>query len=322
MPAERRAIVPTPTTVQLVFNTVAARPRHRGCGRPSPRPGPPAIAQDLTGRLVRRRRCRDLAGAVAVASGRTRTRPWPRRPSSGPTTAAADALAAAGYRRDGLYASRDGAVLRLTLGYPSGNPRLAAAARTIQRQLGLIGIEIDLLADTSSALIENRVAAGTVDLALLTLPRGHLGHGVGRLGVRLSGQRSAGHRLNGDPRPDLVPRVLAPRVDAHRVEAHRVKRPPSQGPPSRRQARRRPRRPARRRRHREPATCPDTATRRHNSSWCRRSAGQVTCRTPTRSSGPNCRYSPSSNRCPSSPCPSPCVACWTVRTRAGCGPGR
>ena len=73
---------------------------------------------------------------------------------------------------DGLYVSKDGQVLRLTLGYPSGDPRLAAAARTIQQQLGLIGIEIDLLPDAAPALVQTRIATGTVDLALLSMPRG------------------------------------------------------------------------------------------------------------------------------------------------------
>jgi ABC-type transport system substrate-binding protein len=73
---------------------------------------------------------------------------------------------------NGLYASKEGEILRLTLGYPSGDPRLAAAARTVQRQLGVIGIEIDLLPDASPTLVETRIAAGTVDLALLSLPRG------------------------------------------------------------------------------------------------------------------------------------------------------
>ena len=64
---------------------------------------------------------------------------------TGNLTVATDELAAAGYVNNGLYASKDGDILRLTLGYPSGDPRLAAAARTIQRQLGVIGIEVDLL---------------------------------------------------------------------------------------------------------------------------------------------------------------------------------
>jgi ABC-type transport system substrate-binding protein len=85
---------------------------------------------------------------------------------------AQNALTNAGYLRNGLYATRNGEVLRLTLGYPSGNPRLAAAARTVQRQLGSIGIEVDLLADNAPSLLETRVAAGTLDLALVAVPRG------------------------------------------------------------------------------------------------------------------------------------------------------
>jgi ABC-type transport system substrate-binding protein len=83
-----------------------------------------------------------------------------------------DRLAAAGYSRNGLYVSKAGEVLRLTLGYPNGDPRLADAARSIQHQLGLIGIEIDLLADSSTDLINTRIASGGIDLALIMLPRG------------------------------------------------------------------------------------------------------------------------------------------------------
>ena len=35
----------------------------------------------------------------------------------------------------------------------------------------MIGIEVDLLPDASTSLVQTRIAAGTVDLALLTLPR-------------------------------------------------------------------------------------------------------------------------------------------------------
>jgi len=86
--------------------------------------------------------------------------------------AANSGLAAAGYLRNGLYVSRNGEVLRLVLGYPSGDPRLVAAARTIQRQLGSIGIEIDLLPDAAPNLVETRIATGAIDLALLAVPRG------------------------------------------------------------------------------------------------------------------------------------------------------
>ena len=88
-------------------------------------------------------------------------------------SAAVAGLASAGYTRDGLYATKEGEVLRLTLGYPSGDLRLAAAARTLQAELGSVGIEVDLLADTASNLIETRMATGTFDLALVRLPRGY-----------------------------------------------------------------------------------------------------------------------------------------------------
>ena len=111
-------------------------------------------------------RSTDSTGTSAAGDGGTSS------PVSTGEQVARDELAAAGYLRNGLYVSRDGEILRLTLGYPSGDPRLAAAARTIQRQLGLIGIEIDLLPDAAPNLVETRIASGAIDLALLAVPRG------------------------------------------------------------------------------------------------------------------------------------------------------
>ena len=80
-------------------------------------------------------------------------------------------LAAAGYGRVGAYYDRAGQVLRLTLGYPAGSTEIAAAATQVQRQLGELGVEIDLVRLDSRTLTA-RVAAGQVDLALLFVPRG------------------------------------------------------------------------------------------------------------------------------------------------------
>jgi len=172
IPAERRTTVPLPATTQLIFNTTT--------GPTSSADLRAAIAAGISQALVRT----DLSGgwvdgAVAVSS-------QVRLPAQGaepdPATSAAavtadaitaqESLTAAGYLRNGLYATRNGEVLRLTLGFPTGNPRVSAAARTIQRQLGSIGIEVDLLADNAPSLLETRVAAGTLDLALVAVPRG------------------------------------------------------------------------------------------------------------------------------------------------------
>jgi ABC-type transport system substrate-binding protein len=171
IPADRRTVVPSPASVQLVFNTAA--------GATSVRQVRAAIAAALTPSVL----AADLTagwpgGGAAVSSQVSLPSETPEQSADGPvpgtgdlTVAAAD-LTAAGYVNNGLYASKAGEILRLTLGYPSGDPRLAAAARTVQRQLGAIGIEVDLLPDASPNLVETRIAAGTVDLALLSLPRG------------------------------------------------------------------------------------------------------------------------------------------------------
>jgi ABC-type transport system substrate-binding protein len=168
IPADRRTVVPSPASVQLVFNTAAgatSEPQVRSAIAAGLTPS--VLAADLTagwesgGQAVSSQvslPVEDSAGQVPIVTGNL--------------TAAADELAAAGYVNNGLYASKGGEILRLTLGYPSGDPRLAAAARTIQRQLGVIGIEVDLLPDASTSLLETRTAAGALDLALLTLPRG------------------------------------------------------------------------------------------------------------------------------------------------------
>ncbi len=171
IPPDRRAVVSTPATVQLVFNTAAGAtsdPQVRSAIAAGLTPS--VLAADLTAGWQ--------SGGATVSSQVTLPSEEPAQQTSGPgvvtgnlAVAAAD-LAAAGYVNNGLYASKAGEILRLTLGYPSGDPRLAAAARTVQRQLGVVGIEVDLLPDASPNLVETRIAAGTVDLALLSLPRG------------------------------------------------------------------------------------------------------------------------------------------------------
>ena len=169
IPAERRALVPAPATVQLIFNTVSgatADARVRA-----------AMAAGLTISMVNKELTAGWAegGAAVTSQVRLPSESTSEHAASAVLSdreAARESLAQAGYVGDGLYVSKDGQVLRLSLGYPSGDPRLAAAARTIQQQLGLIGIEIDLLPDASPALVQTRIATGTVDLALLSVPRG------------------------------------------------------------------------------------------------------------------------------------------------------
>ena len=172
IPADRRTVVPTPASVQLVFNTAAGAtsvPQVRGAIAAGLTPS--VLAADLTAGW--------RSGGAAVSSQVSLPSEEPGQSADGPADrhrrtwrSPPQDLAAAGYVNNGLYASKAGEILRLTLGYPSGDPRLAAAARTVQRQLGVIGIEVDLLPDASPNLVETRIAAGTVDLALLSLPRG------------------------------------------------------------------------------------------------------------------------------------------------------
>ena len=172
VPADRRAVVPIPATAQLVFNTASGVTAEQGV-RAAIVAGiaPATVSADLTGGWI--------PGGAAVTSQVT----LPAAQVAGETPAAptiptddaavaGEELTSAGFVRDGLYAARRGEVLRLTLGYPSGDPRMATAAHTLQRQLGLVGIEIDLVADATPDLIETRIAAGAIDLALITLPRG------------------------------------------------------------------------------------------------------------------------------------------------------
>jgi ABC-type transport system substrate-binding protein len=169
VPADRRTTVATPSSIQLVLNTQRGPTADRSVRT--------AIAAGLN---------LDQLSAELTAGWPDGGRPVASQvalpvedatDSSPPivtddAAAAADDLAAAGYTRNGLYVARQGEVLRLTLGYPSGQPRMAAAARQIRDQLGAVGIEVDLLPDAAPDLIENTVATGDLDLALVNLPRG------------------------------------------------------------------------------------------------------------------------------------------------------
>ncbi len=170
VPADRRTVVPAPVTLQLVFNTASGDTASTNVRAAiAAAVNQPLLAVDLTAGW--------LDGGSPVASQVRLPSQLPSRsfppPSvgTGDAAAARAALRAAGYTGNGLYVTKDGRVLRLTLGYPRGDSRLAAAARSIQRQLGAVGIEVDLLADATTTLINSRMAGGTLDLGLIAVPR-------------------------------------------------------------------------------------------------------------------------------------------------------
>lgn len=184
VPADRRTTVAAPATVQLVFDTdpsVAGRPTADLAVRQAivQAIGLEGVAADLgdgraAGMLPVTSQVR-LPSTTRSAEATDLVGDWsePGVPvPTGDPAAARQRLGAAGWTTDGLYATRGGEVLTLTLGYPSGHRRLAAAARTLQSDLGAAGIQVVLLADAGPTLLETRVAGGTVDLALVTVPRG------------------------------------------------------------------------------------------------------------------------------------------------------
>lgn len=180
VPQDRRVTIPAGASVQLVFNAVGGPAADRDV-RTAIAAGinQAAVSIDLTdGWLAGGRAVRSQVQLPSqVSPGQESNGPVSNEPvrppiATGDPAVAQAALTAAGYTRIGLYATRAGQVLRMTLGYPSSDPRLAAAARTVQRQLGSIGVEVDLLPDSLPDLVDTRMADGTVDLALVSVPRG------------------------------------------------------------------------------------------------------------------------------------------------------
>jgi ABC-type transport system substrate-binding protein len=87
--------------------------------------------------------------------------------------AAGRLLDAAGWVRGaGVYRSRDGQPLQLTLGFPAGDESLAAAAQTVQSELGAVGIDVVLQRTDAATLLSTALPTGAVQLALLERPRG------------------------------------------------------------------------------------------------------------------------------------------------------
>ncbi|MGI8416092.1 MAG: ABC transporter substrate-binding protein, partial [Nakamurella sp.] len=167
VPAARRVAVALPASIQLVFDTArgpSASPLVRAAVARGLSAAP--ITEALTGsRPAALRPVTSMvqlpseAGAVLGAG----------RPAADAAAAAAD-LRSAGYVTSGLSATKDGTPLRISLGYPTGDPRLAATAVVVQEELGAIGIEVDLLSDTAQGIV-GRLTTGGIDLALLTVQR-------------------------------------------------------------------------------------------------------------------------------------------------------
>ncbi len=170
VPEDRRVRVPLPATVQLIFNTVDG-----ATSDPAVRTAA-ATALDLD-------RLRDklsgdrpdgmlpVASMVSLPAQSPAPHASPPLAATGDPAAAKATLAASGYDVSGLYVRHGQRVLRLTLGFPTRDVRMAAAAREIQRELGRAGIEVDLLADAAGPLITSRAATGALDLLLVTVPR-------------------------------------------------------------------------------------------------------------------------------------------------------
>ena len=170
VPADRRVRVPLPATVQLIFNTTSG-----STSDPAVRT---AIATTLDLDRLRDKLSGGRPGGMlpvgsmvslpAQSAGGSVTPPL--KATDDPARAK-ELLAAAGYDVSGLYVRQGDTVLRLTLGFPTRDARMAAAAREIQQELGRAGIEVDLLADAAGPLITARAATGALDLLLVTVPR-------------------------------------------------------------------------------------------------------------------------------------------------------
>ena len=166
VPAARRTQVAEPGAVQLVFDT-----RSGPTAEPVVRQ---AIGLGLDAAPVRAALAGGPGGAVLPVDEMVgwKGAPAPTTPlAAGRPDAAVSALLRAGWTRRGAYLSRDGTVLRLLLSYPAADQQLAAAAREVQRQLGTLGIEVDLQVLDPGRLID-AVLAGRTALALLFVPRG------------------------------------------------------------------------------------------------------------------------------------------------------
>ncbi len=168
VPADRLISVPVPATTQLVFDT-----RSGPTASPAVRA---AIANGLDRAAIADSLTASRSSGMRAVTSMVRLPVQAGAPAGsllqpGDGAAAASELRAAGYDTTGLYARKNSVPLRVLLGYPSGDPRLASTARVVQQQLGRVGIEIDLLVDSPGAIID-RLSSRQIDMALLTIPRG------------------------------------------------------------------------------------------------------------------------------------------------------
>ena len=166
VPATRRKQVTEPGSVQLVFDTRSGPTAQVALRR--------AVGLGLDDAPIRAAlaggRGDTVRGVGALLDPGEQVGTGPALAQGRPAAALAD-LIRAGWTRQGAYLRRDGAVLRLLLSYPNGDDDLDAAAREIQRQLGGIGIEVDLQQLDPAALIDSMLAGRTA-LGLLFVPRG------------------------------------------------------------------------------------------------------------------------------------------------------
>ena len=165
VPVDRWISVGLPGTVQLVLNNATGATADQNV-RKAIAAGLdlPALRSTLTGG--------NAAGATAAPSLVSLSATGTSHIVTANNSAAITDLAAAGYRRDSLYMSKDGKILRLTLAFPSNDARMAQTAELVQSQLEAIGIEVDLLRDSPRGLVDSRLATGKVDLGLVLVPRG------------------------------------------------------------------------------------------------------------------------------------------------------
>lgn len=208
VPAARRVAVALPASIQLVFDTTtgpSASPLVRAAVARALSVAP--ITEALTG--SRPAALRPVTSMLQLPSEAVASL-GPGRPPADTAAAVAD-LRAAGYLTSGLYATKDGTPLRISLGYPTGDPRLAAAAVVVQDELGAIGIEVDLLSDTTQGVV-GRLTTGGIDLALLTVQRGR--SDAIAMASAFGCQSSTGshlrpHNLTGYCPPSLQPELAA-----------------------------------------------------------------------------------------------------------------
>lgn len=163
VPASRRVVVPLPGTVQLVLNTVTGATADLQVRR--------AVAAAIDTQALRVVLDGGNTGGGAAANSLVTLGAGIPGPTAGTSAALAD-LAGAGYHRESLYMSKGGRILRLALTYSSLDPRMAAAAKLVQRQLAVVGIEVDLVRDDPRTMVNGRMALGVGDLGLVMVPRG------------------------------------------------------------------------------------------------------------------------------------------------------